>query len=159
MDKTGEQKHLDLEFHRFVPVPRHLMWRAWTEPEHLMKWFCPRPWQTTECVIDLRPGGRFYSRMKGPDGEDFPNEGCYLEVVPNERLTWTDALSEGFRPRANGFVTATLEFRDADGGTRYSARAMHKDAEDRERHAAMGFEQGWGAALDQMVEMIRAEWM
>ena len=49
---TEATPHLDLEFERFVPVPRQLMWRAWTEPEHLMKWFCPRPWQTTECEID-----------------------------------------------------------------------------------------------------------
>ena len=155
-DSSG---NLDLEFQRFVPVPRQLMWRAWTEPENLMKWFCPRPSQTSECEIDLRPGGRFYSRMRGPNGEDVPNEGCYLEVVPFERLSWTDALSSGFRPRENGFLTAILEFRDAEGGTKYRARALHKTAEDCAKHAAMGFEQGWGTALDQMVEMIRTEWM
>lgn len=150
---------LDLEFVRFVPLPRQLIWRAWTEPEHLMKWFCPRPWMTVEAVIDLRPGGRFFSRMRGPNGEDVPNEGCYLEVKPHERLSWTDALSAGFRPRDGGFLTGVLEFADAEGGTRYRARALHKNVEDKEKHEAMGFEQGWGAALDQMVEMIRTEWM
>ena len=154
-----ETETLDVEFTRFVPVPRQLMWRAWTEPQHLMKWFCPVPWKVTECEIDLRPGGRFYTLMQGPEGQSFPNEGCYLEVLPNERLTWTDALLKDFRPRDTSFMTGIVEFHDAEGGTRYRARALHKNTQDRDKHIAMGFEQGWGTALDQMVAMIRSEWM
>lgn len=150
---------LDVEFSRFVPVPSHLMWRAWTEPEHLMKWFCPVPWKTTACEIDLRPGGRFFTTMKGPEGESFDNVGCFLDVVPNRRLVWTDGLGAGFRPRDGGFMTGVIEFEDADGGTKYHAMALHKSTEDRDKHVAMGFEQGWGAALDQMIAMIKSEWM
>lgn len=90
---------LDLVLERVVDVPRDLVWKAWTEPEHVTKWFAPAPWTTVDCEIDLRPGGIFRSVMRSPDGNEFPNIGCYLEVVPNEKLVWTDALLPDTAPR------------------------------------------------------------
>lgn len=52
---------------RFVDVPTELVWTAWTDPEHLEAWFVPRPFETIECEIDLRPGGIFCTVMRGPD--------------------------------------------------------------------------------------------
>ena len=72
---------LDLVLERVIDVPRELVWTAWTTPKHLKHWFCPRPWTITECEIDLRPGGIFRSVMRSPEGQEFPNIGCYLEVV------------------------------------------------------------------------------
>ena len=89
---------LDLSFERIIDVPRELVWRAWTQPEHLMPWFCPLPWKTIACEIDLRPGGNFHTTMQSPEGQQFNNFGCYLEVITQERLTWTNALLPGFRP-------------------------------------------------------------
>src|SRR3569833_3957899 len=89
---------LDLVLERVVDVPRELVWKAWTTPDHLKKWFTPRPWTTPECEIYLRPGGIFRMVMRGPEGEQHTNLGCYLEVVENERLVWTNALLPGFRP-------------------------------------------------------------
>ena len=89
---------LDLQFERIIDVPRELVWEAWTTPAHLLKWFTPAPWRTTECEIDLRPGGMFRTVMCSPEGELFPGMGSYVEVVPNERLIWTNALLPGFRP-------------------------------------------------------------
>ncbi len=57
---------LDLVLERTVAVPPELVWKAWTTPEHLTPWFCPRPWTTTECVIELRPGGAFNTVMRSP---------------------------------------------------------------------------------------------
>jgi len=145
--------HLDLVLARIVPVQRRLVWKAWTEPKHLMKWFTPAPWQTIECEIDLRPGGMFRTVMRSPEGKEFPNNGCYLEVLKHERLVWTDALAPGYRPSMKPFFTAILTLEDHDGGTRYTARALHKDDADRQKHADMGFEHGWGKALDQLVEI------
>lgn len=145
---------LDLTLTRVVPVPRRLVWKAWTEPKHLMKWFAPAPWTTIDCEIDLRPGGIFRTTMRSPEGKEFPNAGgCYLEVVKHERLVWTDALGPGYRPSKEPFFTAILTFEDCEGGTRYTARALHKDDADRKRHADMGFEHGWGKALDQLVAL------
>jgi uncharacterized protein YndB with AHSA1/START domain len=151
----------DLKLERVVDVPRSLVWKAWTEPEHLKAWFCPRPWQTVECEIDLRVAGKFSTVMRSPDGKDYPNEGCYLEIVPEERLVWTDALVAGFRPSAKGYLTddagfyltaaLTLESVGSDK-TRYTAYALHRDATSRKKHEAMGFANGWVTALDQLVD-------
>jgi uncharacterized protein YndB with AHSA1/START domain len=142
---------LDLVLTRIVPVPARIIWRAWTEPEHLTKWFTPAPWQTVEAEVDLRPGGIFRTVMRGPEGQQHDNAGCWLEVVPYRRLAFTDALGPGFRPQATPFMTGILTFEEVTGGTRYTARVLHKDEADREKHAAMGFQDGWGKALDQLV--------
>lgn len=77
---------LDLSFTRVVNVPRALVWRAWTEPALLMPWFCPMPWKTIDCEIDLRPGGLFRTTMQSPEGAEWPNAGCYLEVVTDRHF-------------------------------------------------------------------------
>ena len=156
---------LDLSFSRVIDVPRHLVWRAWTEPALLMAWFCPTPWKTVACEIDLRAGGLFQSTMQSPEGINFPNEGCYLEVTPNEKLVWTNALLAGFRPAVPSPTcgdsavhfkfTAMVELADHAGGTRYTATVVHADEAGAKQHAAMGFEQGWGVALDQLVAMVK----
>lgn len=155
---------LDLTFTRVVDVPRELVWRAWTVPEHLMPWFCPKPWLTTECEIDLRPGGLFRTKMRGPNGEEFNNIGTYLEIIPNERLIWTGTLGPGFRPRPRGKTddpsvnfpfTAVIDLAPSGKGTKYSAMVIHGDEEAARTHEKMGFQEGWGKALDQMVEMIK----
>ncbi len=146
---------LDLVLERVVPVPPGLVWKAWTEPEHLKKWFVPQPWTITEVQLDLRPGGVFKTVMRSPEGEEFGNPGCFLEVVEGERLVFTDALEPGFRPSQNPFFTAVVTIEPHEDGTRYVARAMHRDVEGREKHEAMGFHDGWGTCLDQMVELIQ----
>src|SRR3989441_7332368 len=89
---------LDLILERIVDVPPALVWMTWTTPEHVKKWFTPVPWTTVDCEIDLRPGGIFRTVMRSPEGQEFPNVGCYLEVVKDEKLVWTDALEPGYRP-------------------------------------------------------------
>lgn len=147
---------LDLVLERDIDVPRHLVWKAWTTPEHVRAWFAPKPWTVAECVIDLRPGGVFRTVMRSPEGETFPGDGCVLEVVEGERFVWTDALGPGYRPVAEPFFTAVIELFDSGGGgTRYVATAIHRDPDARARHEAMGFVDGWGAALDQLVAHVR----
>ncbi|MEQ8980351.1 MAG: SRPBCC domain-containing protein, partial [Deltaproteobacteria bacterium] len=79
---------LDLKLERVLDVPTSLVWRAWTEPEHVVHWFVPKPWTVPRCEIDLRPGGKFFTVMRSPEGQEMPNTGCYLEVVPEKRLVW-----------------------------------------------------------------------
>lgn len=153
---TLDRDH-DLELTRVVDVPPDRVWEAWTTPELLTQWFAPKPYETPHCEIDLRPGGIFHTVMRSPDGEEFDGAGCYLEVVPNERLVWTSALGPGYRPQSGDMpFTAIIELTPTgDGGTRYRAIAMHQNADDREQHAEMGFADGWGAALDQLVELVK----
>jgi uncharacterized protein YndB with AHSA1/START domain len=148
----------DLLFEREVDVPPELVWAAWTEPEHLVKWFAPAPYTTVDCEIDLRPGGIFRTVMRSPEGEESGGAGCYLEVIERERLVWTSALGPGFRPNDVGdefAFTAVISMERTATGTRYSALAMHATAADSKRHADMGFHEGWGAALDQLVALAK----
>lgn len=159
---------LDLMLERIVDVPRELVWQAWTTPEKLMPWFCPLPWKTVECEIDLNIGGRFYTVMQSPEGQRFPNVGCYLELVENQKLTWTNALEPGFRPAkqpeaspghecAEFLMTATILLEPHAKGTKYTALVQHANAGARAAHEKMGFEDGWGTCLNQMVAMIKAK--
>lgn len=150
---------LDLELVRHVPVSPAAVFAAWTDPESVKKWFAPRPYEITACEIDLRPGGGFRTAMNSPEGEQvFDETGCYLEVVADERLAWTAALTAGYRPQPTDMpFTAILELRpDGEGGCHYRAIAVHQDPAGRNRHAEMGFHEGWGTVVDQMVEYIQA---
>ena len=149
---------LDLLLEREVDVPVDLVWAAWTTPKHLKQWFAPKPFETVECELDLRPGGIFRTVMRSPEGETFDNVGSYLEVVPAERLAWTTLLGPGFRPSTDVDLpfTAVISLApNAEGGTRYSALAMHGEPGVCARHAEMGFHEGWGAALDQLVATMK----
>lgn len=151
---------LDLVLERVVDVSPALVWEAWTVPEHLVKWFTPAPWSTVSCELDLRPGGKCNTTMRSPEGEEFPNLGCYLEVVPGKRLTFTSALLEGFRPAAPSalgwHMTATVIIEPEGQGTRYTAIARHTAPDHRRAHEAMGFHGGWGTALDQLVAWAKS---
>ncbi len=153
---------LNLSFERIVEVPLELLWKAWTTPEHLKPWFCPLPWKTIDCEIDLRPGGVFRTVMLSPEGKEYPNLGCYLEVVRNERLVWTNALLPGFRPApaikagsVDFLFTASIQLAAHDSGTRYTATVIHSNEADRNTHDKMGFHDGWGTALDQLIAYTR----
>lgn len=140
----------DLVLTRLIPVTRAKLYKAWTDPEILKQWFAPLPYTTSVAELDVRPGGASLVVMRAPDGTDMPNRGVYLEVVPNERLVFTDAFTEAWQPSPKPFMTVILTFQDKDGMTRYTARVRHWTLADKEKHEAMGFHQGWGQAADQL---------
>ena len=145
----------ELSFTRVLAAPVELVWSAWTDASRLMPWFCPKPWQVTACDIDLRVGGRFYTRMQGPAGEIHELESCYLVVEPARRLIWTNALQPGYAPAVKPWCTCVVELQALDAGqTRLTARVLHADSATCEEHARMGFPHGWHVALDQMLAML-----
>jgi len=148
--------NLDLVLERVVDVAPELVWMAWTQPKHLKKWFTPAPWTVTDCEVDLRPGGIFRTVMRSPEGQEFPNIGCFLEIVPYERLVWTDTLLPGYRPSQKPFFSAVLSLQPEGQGTRYTATAIHRDEAGKKIHEDMGFHNGWGTALDQLVAHMKA---
>lgn len=156
--KRGARPETDLVIERDVAAPVARVWDAWTIPEQLRQWWCPRPWTTPEAEIDLRPGGSFSTLLRGPAGEEQHVRGCYLEVVPRERLVWTIALRAGYRPAPISpdmpHFTAVIEMRALDGGTKYRATVMHRDAEGAAQHEKMGFFEGWGVVTDQLAELV-----
>ncbi|MFN0316188.1 MAG: SRPBCC domain-containing protein [Burkholderiales bacterium] len=90
--------------------------------------------------------------MRSPEGQEFPNVGCYLEIVTNEKLVWTNAFAPGFRPSmplaampCDEFAfTAVLSLAPHANGTRYTALVIHGDEEGCKKHRDMGFHDGWG---------------
>jgi uncharacterized protein YndB with AHSA1/START domain len=156
---------LDLVLERTLNAPRDLVWKALTNPDHLKRWFAPKPYEISEIELDLRPGGIFRIRMVGPDGFDtgHTTPGCVLEVVEGEKFVWTSALGPGFRPNqmavdgceAFPFTAVTSLTDVGDGRTRYTVVALHKDAADSKRHADMGFDEGWGKCADQLEELAK----
>lgn len=154
---------LDLVLTRELDIPRELVWLAWTRPEYLRQWFAPRHWSTVDCELDVRPGGQFRTVLRSPDGQLFPNRGCYLEVAPHERLVWTNAVAPHFqaseRSRILGvpLFTAVLTFEPVGRpgheaeATRYTAVVLHGSEADCQKHLALGFHAEWGRAVDQLV--------
>ena len=145
----------ELTLTRLIAAPRAIVWRCWTEPDLIKQWFTPRPWTTPVVEIDLRPGGASYMLFRGPNGEEFPNRGVYLDVVPGERLVFTDAYVEAWVPSAEPFMTAIVSLSDEGGGTRYEARVRHWSEAAMKRHEEMGFHDGWGKAADQLEEAAK----
>lgn len=144
----------ELSLSRLIRAPRERLYRAWTTPDLLKQWFTPRPWTTPVVELDVRAGGSSYILMRGPDGNEFPNRGVYLEVVPNEKLVFTDAYTEAWVPADKPFMTGIITFSDEDGGTRYTARALHWTDADCAAHEQMGFHEGWGKATDQLEALV-----
>ena len=143
----------DLEISRLVAAPRARVWRAWADPKLLAQWWCPRPWTTEVRAFDFRAGGAFHTFMHGPDGGESDNPGCFLEIVPQERIVFTSMLIGGWRPATPWLaMTAVFTMADEGSGTRYVARAMHKDSAESIRHKDMGFFDGWGTCITQLEE-------
>ncbi|MBN3788427.1 SRPBCC family protein [Burkholderia sp. Ac-20353] len=141
----------DLVINRELRAPRAALWRAWTDPELLQQWWCPKPWTTEVRAFDLRPGGAFHTFMRGPDGGTSDNPGCFLEIVHESRLVFTSMLTADWRPHTPwlGF-TAVITMRDDGALCHYEARVMHPDAATRDRHEHLGFFEGWNICIDQL---------
>ncbi len=138
---------------RLIDAPRALLFRCWTEPDLIKRWFVPAPWTIAHAEVDLRPGGRSLIVMRDPDGNEFPNPGIYLEVVKDEKLVFTDAYVSAWQPSEKPFMTGIVTFEDDGGKTRYTARALHWNEEDRKTHEEMGFHEGWGKCADQLAAL------
>lgn len=154
-DQTDTLSDRELVLTRLLDAPRENVFRCWTEAELLKQWFAPKSWTTPDATLDVRPGGANRITMRSPEGQDFPNAGVYLEVVPNEKLVFTDAFTSAWVPSQKPFFTAIITFEDEGGKTRYTARARHWSVEDKENHEKMGFHEGWGQVASQLEEVAR----
>lgn len=139
-----------------LDAPKEKLYRCWTEPALLQQWFVPRPWTISRVEQDLRPGGASLVVMRDPDGNEYPNPGVFLEIVPNRKIVMTDAFSAGWEPAGKPFMVAEVTFEDAgQGKTRYRAVARHWTEESKQAHIQMGFHEGWGACARQLEELAK----
>ncbi len=151
--ETASPSSRELVLTRLMDVPRTNIFRCWTEPDLLKQWFAPRPYTTPIAELDVRPGGATYIVMRSPEGQEMPMRGVYLEVVPNERLVFTDAFTRAWEPSEKPFFTGVVTLVEEGGKTRYTARARHWSREDCEAHEKMGFHEGWGQCADQLAAL------
>jgi uncharacterized protein YndB with AHSA1/START domain len=147
------EPNYELSLTRLIDAPRAKVYRCWSEPELMKQWFAPKPFTTPVAELDMRPGGGNLIVMKSPEGHDMPNRGQYLEIVPNERIVFTDAYTGDWQPSAKPFMTVILTFEDEGGKTRYTARVRHWTEADKAQHEQMGFHQGWGLCTDQLAAL------
>ena len=150
---------LDIVLERFIDAPRRLVWEALTKPEHLKEWYMPKPGGVvSNCEMDVRPGGIFRVDITTGNGQLVPNLGCFLDVVPLERLVWTSMLFPGYRPAVFDDIpiTAILTMTTQGTGTRYVFTALHRNEADVEKDKASGWLEGTEIALDQFVAHVKA---
>jgi len=110
---------------RMLDAPRELVWKVWTDPGHIGKWWGPNGFRTTTHSMDLRPGGHWRYVMHGPDGRDYHNRVTYLEVVRPERLVYNLGSEEDVEPVSHH---VTVTFREQDGRTRVDMRMVFASA-------------------------------
>jgi uncharacterized protein YndB with AHSA1/START domain/ketosteroid isomerase-like protein len=145
---------------REFAAPRDLVWKVWTQPEHIAKWWGPRGFTTTVTAMDLRTGGKWRYVMHGPDGAEYPVHGVFREVVPPERIVTTDEFDEGWKPPhpidlPQGIV-ATAVFDALGQKTRLTMTIAHATVEDKKKHEAMGVVGGWNSSFDCMDDYLAA---
>lgn len=151
---THSENDRELLITRLIHAPREKLFRAWTEPELLKQWFCPKPWSVSRVENDVRSGGNCLVVMKSPEGQDFPNPGVYLEIIPGRKIVFTDAFTTAWEPSQKPFMVGLITFEDEGGKTRYTARVKHWSAADREQHEKMGLYEGWNKATDQLEALV-----
>ncbi len=143
---------------RIFDAPRELVFRAWTDPEHFVRWWGPECFTAPHCTIDLRPGGAWHACMRGPDGKDYWSKGVYREIVPPERIVTTDYFSnaegEKIEPTDHGLpeswpseMLVTVTFEELAGGkTRLTVHQSVPEALARQ----IGAIEGWKQTLDKL---------
>lgn len=140
---------------RVFDAPRELVYAAWTQAEHLERWWGPRVFTNHDCTVDLRPGGRFDIVMRSPDGVDYPMSGTYREVVPPEKLVF---FSTADAPDGTHYLEslATVTFEAEDGKTKLTVNAKATGFVEIAAQMLAGMEAGWTQSLDKLGEMMAA---
>jgi uncharacterized protein YndB with AHSA1/START domain len=138
---------------RIFDAPRDLVFKALTTPALLKRWFGPHGWTLTECEVDLRVGGAWRFLSKGPDGRTMGMRGVYREIVPPERIQYTESFDE-WAAQGSALITTTLEERD--GQTTLTCISLAPSREVRDAVIATGMEHGAAETYDRLADMLHA---
>lgn len=135
---------------RVFDAPRELVFKAWTEPQHLVHWMGPRGFKSTVEHSELREGGTYRIHMLGPDGDDHWTQGVFREIAEPERLvmagSWADAQGHPTSPE----TLLTITFEEYEGRTRLTLhQALFESMTARDQHQG-----GWNSSLDRLAEYL-----
>ncbi|WP_432540761.1 SRPBCC domain-containing protein [Kineococcus sp. SYSU DK002] len=151
---------LDLTLERLIRAPRTSVWKAWTDPALLARWWTPAPTRTRVDVLDARPGGGFVTSMS-EDGRAFTphTDAVFIAVEEGSRLVFTNAIDSTWRPAAPAPVpmTAQVTLRDHPEGTEYLVLVRHGTPADRAHHHELGFFDGWGSVTDALTRLAEGQ--
>ena len=153
-----------LVIERVFDAPRELLWKAWTEPEHMMRWWGPKGFTSPACKIDFRVGGKYLFAMQSPEfneGQPIWSTGVYREIVPLERIVCTDCFADekgnivpathyGMGADIPLEMLVTVTFEDLDGKTRMTLR--HEGLPAGEMRDGAGV--GWNESFDKLADYV-----
>ncbi|MGE5625478.1 MAG: SRPBCC family protein [Bacillota bacterium] len=143
----------ELTLTRVFDAPRALVFRAWTDPKLLARWWGPQMFTNPVCEVDARPGGHLRIVMRGPDGSDYPMRGVFREVVAPEKLSFTNfAVDLEDRPVIEGFTTVL--FAEEGGKTRLTIHTCGKAVQPVAVQYLQGMEQGWTGSLEKLATLL-----
>jgi uncharacterized protein YndB with AHSA1/START domain len=148
---------LDLTLQRVIRAPRREVWRAWTDPALLERWWTPAPTLARIDLLEVRPGGGFVTRMSEDGREFIPHtDSLFLVVEDEQRLVFTNAVDSAWRPASPAPVpmTAEITFGEHPEGTEYHVVVRHGDPAHRARHEELGFFDGWGSVTDALAALV-----
>jgi uncharacterized protein YndB with AHSA1/START domain len=147
---------LEIAITRLFNAPRVLVWRAWTQPENIVRWFGPKGWTLPVCEMDFRPGGEWFYCMRGPEGEESCGKAIYREIVEPERFVYTDYFADANGTPVAGMPEAlvTVEFIEQDGKTLMKDTVRYPTKEDRDRVLQMGMAEGTAETLDRLEDYL-----
>lgn len=138
---------------RVYDAPRALVFKAWTDPELVAKWWGPKMFTNPVCEVDARVGGKLRIVMRAPDGNDYPMRGEYREVVVPEKLSFTNIAVDGKdQPIIEGFTTVL--FTEEGGKTRVTVHTRGTAKVDYARDYLQGMEQGWSMSLEKLAALL-----
>ncbi len=146
---------------RIFDAPRSRVWRAWSEPAQMMRWWGPKSFTTPSCKIDFRVGGKYLSCMRSPDGKDFWSTGTYREIVPQERIVSTDSFADasgnvvpashyGMQGDFPLELQVILTFEEKGGKTKMTLRHLGMPAGKMDELAG----QGWNESFDKLADLL-----
>lgn len=153
--KRAINPELDLTISRIIKAPRAAVWSAWTDPRKFEQWWIPKPALCRVVEMELQPGGGLVTQISENGAAFTPHlDACFLAVDEGARIVFTNALTGGWRPAEQPFITAIITLGDHPEGTEYFAHVMHKSGADRKLHDELGFHDGWGTVVGQLAGLV-----
>ncbi len=148
-----KSKPVEVILTRVFDAPRSLVWKAWTDPKMMAQWWGPKGFSNPVCEMDVRPGGKMRIHMTGPDGTVYPMTGMFREVVPPERLVFSNVAEDlDGKPLLEGETTVTFE--EQGGKTRLTVRSSARAVEPIGDDMLKGMNEGWTQSLDRLADLV-----